>query len=141
MSFPRSKSSKDGKWYDDVIMPQELKDKLDGFAIRVPVPDVSFLDMSLELEQDTDVDFIHNIFTKESKGKMKNIIDVSWEPLVSIDYIGSSFSAVIDCLSTKVIDKKMLKLFAWYDNEYGYSCRVLDLLDYLCTKIIAAKPI
>ena len=114
---------------------------MDGFAIRVPVPDVSFLDMSLELEQDTDVEFIHNIFTKESKGKMKNIIDVSWEPLVSIDYIGNSFSAIIDCLSTKVIDKKMLKLLAWYDNEYGYSCRVLDLLDYLCAKIIASKPI
>ena len=123
-----------------LILP-ELKDKLDGFAIRVPVPDVSFLDMSLELEQDTDVEFIHNIFTKESKGKMKNIIDISWEPLVSIDYIGNPFSAVIDCLSTKVIDKKMLKLFAWYDNEYGYSCRVLDLLDYLCAKIIASKPI
>lgn len=123
-----------------LVLP-ELEGKLDGHAIRVPVPDVSLLDMSLELEEDIDVELVHDKFIKESKGKMKGIIDVSCEPLVSVDYIGSSFSAVVDCLSTTVLNKRFLKLLAWYDNEHGYCCRVLDLLDYLTRKPQVVKPL
>ena len=121
-----------------LVLP-ELEGKLDGNAIRVPVPDVSLLDMSIELEKDVEVDSLHDVFTKEGKGKMKGIIDVSCEPLVSVDYIGSSFSSVIDCLSTNVLNKRFLKLLAWYDNEHGYCCRVLDLLDFLTKKIYPPK--
>ena len=122
-----------------VVLP-ELEGKLDGSSIRVPVPDVSLLDMSIELQTDTDIDDIHAVFEKEGKGKMKGIIDVSCEPLVSVDYIGSEFSSVIDCLSTNVLNKRFLKLLAWYDNEYGYCCRVIDLLDYLTKKTHPPKP-
>ena len=116
-----------------VVLP-ELEGKLDGQAIRVPVPDVSLLDISVELQEDTDVEEIHEIFVKEGKGKMKGIVDVSCEPLVSVDYIGNEYSAVIDCLSTNVLNKRFAKILAWYDNEHGYCCRVLDLLDYLTKK-------
>ena len=122
-----------------VVLP-ELEGKLDGSSIRVPVPDVSLLDMSIELQTDTDIDDIHAVFEKEGKGKMKGIINVSCEPLVSVDYIGSEFSSVIDCLSTNVLNKRFLKLLAWYDNEYGYCCRVIDLLDYLTKKTHPPKP-
>ena len=116
-----------------VVLP-ELEGKLDGSSIRVPVPNVSLLDMSIELSADTDVDEIHAVFEKEAKGKMKGIINVSCEPLVSVDYIGSTYSSVIDCLSTNVLNKRFLKLLAWYDNEHGYCCRVIDLLDFLTKK-------
>jgi glyceraldehyde 3-phosphate dehydrogenase len=122
-----------------VILP-ELEGKLDGQAIRVPVPNVSLLDLSIELLEETDIDDIHAVFEKEGKGKMKGIINVSCEPLVSVDYIGSSYSAVVDCLSTNVINKKFVKILAWYDNEYGYCCRVLDLLNYLSKKKNPPKP-
>lgn len=116
-----------------VVLP-ELEGKLDGQAIRVPVPDVSLLDMTIELSADTDVEDVHAVFEKEAKGKMKGIINVSCEPLVSVDYIGSTYSSVIDCLSTNVLNKRFLKLLAWYDNEHGYCCRVVDLLDFLTKK-------
>jgi glyceraldehyde 3-phosphate dehydrogenase len=111
-----------------------LEGKLDGSSIRVPVPNVSLLDMSIELSADTDVEDIHEVFEKEAKGKMKGIINVSCEPLVSVDYVGSEYSSVIDCLSTNVLNKRFLKLLAWYDNEHGYCCRVIDLLDFLTKK-------
>ena len=116
-----------------VVLP-ELEGKLDGSSIRVPVPNVSLLDMSIELLADTDVEDIHAVFEKEAKGKMKGIISVSCEPLVSVDYVGSEYSSVIDCLSTNVLNKRFLKLLAWYDNEHGYCCRVIDLLDFLTKK-------
>ena len=116
-----------------IVLP-ELEGKLDGSSIRVPVPNVSLLDMSIELLADTDVEDIHTVFEKEAKGKMKGIINVSCEPLVSVDYIGSEYSSVIDCLSTNVLNKRFLKLLAWYDNEHGYCCRVIDLLDFLTKK-------
>ena len=119
-----------------IVLP-ELEGKLDGMAIRVPVPNVSLLDISVELEKDVTVDMIHDMFVKESKGKMNGIIDVSCEPLVSVDYVGSPFSSIVDCLSTKVINKRFLKLLAWYDNEFGYSCRVLDLMDLISKKIVS----
>jgi glyceraldehyde 3-phosphate dehydrogenase len=116
-----------------IVLP-ELEGKLDGQSIRVPVPDVSLLDISIELEKDVDAEGIHDVFYKEGKNKMKGIVDVSCEPLVSVDYIGNEYSAVIDCLSTNVLNKRFAKILAWYDNEHGYCCRVLDLLDYLTKK-------
>mgnify|MGYP001604662691 FL=1 len=122
-----------------IVLP-ELEGKLDGSSIRVPVPNVSLLDMSIELSADTDVEDIHAVFEKEAKGKMKGIINVSCEPLVSVDYVGSEYSSVIDCLSTNVLNKRFLKLLAWYDNEHGYCCRVIDLLDFLTKKKNPPKP-
>ena len=119
----------------------ELDGKLDGQAIRVPVPDVSLLDISIEVQKDVDIETLHELFIKEGKGKMKGIIDVSCEPLVSVDYIGNTYSAVIDCLSTNVLNKRFIKLLAWYDNEHGYCCRVLDLLDFLNKKKNTSKTI
>ena len=122
-----------------VVIP-ELEGKLDGQAVRVPIPNVSLLDMAIELQKDVDVDSLHEVFNKEAKSKMKGIINVSCEPLVSVDYIGNSHSAIIDGLSTKVINKRFIKLVAWYDNEYGYCCRVLDLLQYLAGKMAPSTP-
>ena len=114
-----------------VILP-ELEGKLDGIAIRVPVPNVSLLDLSLELEQDTTMEEILEVFEKDKK--MNGILCVSYEPLVSVDYIGDSCSAIVDALSSKMVNKRLLKLIAFYDNEYGYCCRVIDLLEYLAKK-------
>ena len=119
-----------------IIIP-ELEGKLDGLALRVPVPDVSVLDLSVELETDTTMDEIIEVFEKERK--LHGILCVSHEPLVSVDYIGNSCSAIVDVLSSMMVNKRLLKLIAFYDNEYGYCCRVLDLLQYLVKKIPQPK--
>ena len=115
-----------------LIIP-ELEGKLDGLAIRVPVPDVSLLDLTIELETDTTIEEVLEVFEKEKK--MHGILCVSHEPLVSVDYIGNSCSAIVDVLSSMMVNKRLLKLIAFYDNEYGYCCRVLDLLEYLAKKM------
>jgi glyceraldehyde 3-phosphate dehydrogenase len=120
-----------------IIIP-ELEGKLDGLAIRVPVPDVSLLDLSIELETDTTMKEIIEVFEKEKK--LHGILCVSHEPLVSVDYIGNSCSAIVDALSSMMVNKRLLKLIAFYDNEYGYCCRVLDLLEYLTKKLPQPKP-
>ena len=115
-----------------LIIP-ELEGKLDGLAIRVPVPDVSLLDLTIELEKDTTIEEVLEVFEKEKK--MHGILCVSHEPLVSVDYVGNSCSAIVDALSSMMVNKRLLKLIAFYDNEYGYCCRVLDLLEYLAKKV------
>ena len=115
-----------------LIIP-ELEGKLDGLAIRVPVPDVSLLDLTIELERDTTIEEVLEVFEKEKK--MHGILCVSHEPLVSVDYVGNSCSAIVDALSSMMVNKRLLKLIAFYDNEYGYCCRVLDLLEYLAKKV------
>ena len=115
-----------------LIIP-ELEGKLAGLAIRVPVPDVSLLDLTIELETDTTIEEVLEVFEKEKK--MHGILCVSHEPLVSVDYIGNSCSAIVDVLSSMMVNKRLLKLIAFYDNEYGYCCRVLDLLEYLAKKL------
>ena len=120
-----------------IIIP-ELEGKLDGLALRVPVPDVSVLDLSVELETDTTMDEIIEVFEKERK--LHGILCVSHEPLVSVDYIGNSCSAIVDVLTSMMVNKRLLKLMAFYDNEYGYCCRVLDLLEYLAKKLPQPKP-
>ena len=115
-----------------LIIP-ELEGKLVGLAIRVPVPDVSLLDLTIELETDTTIEEVLEVFEKEKK--MHGILCVSHEPLVSVDYVGNSCSAIVDALSSMMVNKRLLKLIAFYDNEYGYCCRVLDLLEYLAKKV------
>jgi glyceraldehyde 3-phosphate dehydrogenase len=107
------------------VMP-ELAGKLDAMAFRVPVPDVSLIDLVVNLEMETYVDMVNDAFKAASEGSMKGILGYSNEPLVSTDYIHSPYSAIIDSLETRVMGD-MAKVISWYDNEWGYSCRLVDL--------------
>jgi glyceraldehyde 3-phosphate dehydrogenase len=107
------------------VMP-EIAGKLDAMAFRVPVPNVSLIDLVVSLEKKTCVDKVNDAFKIASEGPMKGILGYSNEPLVSTDYIHSSYSAVIDSLETRVMGD-MAKVISWYDNEWGYSCRLVDL--------------
>ena len=109
-----------------LVLP-EVKGKIDGIAMRVPTPDVSIVDLTAEVEKPVSVDTLNDAFRKVARGSLKGILDVSDEPLVSIDYTGNQFSAVVDSLSTFVIDERLIKVMAWYDNEMGYSSRCVDL--------------
>ncbi len=116
-----------------LVLPQ-LKGKLDGMAIRVPTPNVSVVDLVAELDKDTTAEEVNVALKKAADGELKGILQYCDEPLVSIDFNGNSNSSIVDALSTKVIDKKMVKVLAWYDNEWGYSCRVRDLISYIAGK-------
>ena len=106
----------------------ELNGKLDGIALRVPIANSSIIDFVCELEKDVTIKQINDIFKKLAKKDMKGIIEYSEEPLVSTDIIGNTNSAIFDSLSTNVINGNFVKVLAWYDNEYGYSCRMIELL-------------
>jgi glyceraldehyde 3-phosphate dehydrogenase len=116
------------------VLP-ELKGKLDGFAIRVPTPNVSLIDLVVQVGKDVSEKDVNEALKKASEEELKGIILYSEDPLVSIDYNGSPYSSIVDSLLTKVIEKKLVKVIAWYDNEYGYSCRIRDLIMYLISKI------
>lgn len=116
-----------------LVLPQ-LKGKMDGLAIRVPTPNVSLVDLTVETEKDCDVAGVNEAFRKASNGALKGILDYSEDPIVSIDQKGDDHSATVDAPLTTVIDKRLVKVIAWYDNEWGYSCRVRDLI-----KVLAAK--
>jgi glyceraldehyde 3-phosphate dehydrogenase len=109
-----------------VVMP-ELKGKLDGTALRVPVVNGSIVDLVAVLEKEVTVASVNAAFKAAAAGPMKNVLEYTEDPIVSSDIIGNSHSAVFDAGSTMVIDSNMIKVFAWYDNEWGYSCRVADL--------------
>ncbi len=109
----------------DVI--PELKGKLDGFAVRVPTPNVSLVDLTVVVEKDADAAAVNDAVRAAAAGPMKGILEVSDEPLVSIDYNHTSASATVDAALTKVINKRLVKVIAWYDNEWGYSARLVDL--------------
>ncbi|HHW20683.1 type I glyceraldehyde-3-phosphate dehydrogenase [Thermodesulfovibrio thiophilus] len=112
-----------------------LKGKLDGLAVRVPTPNVSMVDFVTQLSKvATEVD-INEAFKKASNESLKGILHYVEEPLVSIDFNDSFYSSIVDSLLTKVIEGKLAKVISWYDNEYGYSCRVRDLVLYLMKKI------
>jgi glyceraldehyde 3-phosphate dehydrogenase len=111
------------------VLP-ELKGKLDGMAFRVPTPNVSLVDLVVNLSEEVSVEEINGRFIEASKGSMKGIIGYSDEPLVSSDYNHSSYSSIFDSLETRVI-RKMAKVLAWYDNEYGYACRLVELAEKL----------
>jgi glyceraldehyde 3-phosphate dehydrogenase len=114
-----------------LVIP-EVKGKIDGVSLRVPTPDVSIVDLTAEVERPTTVEAVNAAFKKAAtSGPLKGILDVSDEPLVSVDYIGSLFSSVVDSMSTAVIDGTLVHVSSWYDNEMGYSSRCVDLLAYL----------
>ena len=109
-----------------LVMP-ELKGKLDGFAMRVPTADVSVVDLSVNLNKSTNVEAINAAMQCASEGPMKGILQVCDEPLVSIDFRGNPHSSILDSDRTQVIGGSFAKLLSWYDNEWGYACRVVDL--------------
>ncbi len=113
-----------------LVLP-ELKGKLDGIAIRVPVPNVSLIDLVCVVEKETTKEEVNEIFKKASENELKGIIQYCDEPLVSVDFMKNPHSAIFDALSTNVIEKNLVKVMAWYDNEWGYSMRLLDLIKYV----------
>jgi glyceraldehyde 3-phosphate dehydrogenase len=116
------------------VLPQ-LKGKLDGMAIRVPTPNVSLVDLTVETERDCDTASVNAAFRRAAQGPLKGILQYSEAPIVSVDQNGDPHSATLDAPLTMVLEHRMVKVIAWYDNEWGYSCRVRDLI-----KFIAAKP-
>ncbi|MCI4453790.1 MAG: type I glyceraldehyde-3-phosphate dehydrogenase [Thermodesulfobacterium sp.] len=108
------------------VLPH-LAEKIEGMSIRVPTPDVSLIDLVLQVKEETSVEEVNKIF-KENQNRYLAYIE---EPLVSMDLVGDPHSAIVDGLLTKVVDKKMIKVIAWYDNEWGYSVRLLDLINYI----------
>jgi glyceraldehyde 3-phosphate dehydrogenase len=108
-----------------------LKDKFDGLAVRVPTPVGSLCDTVYLLGKKTTVEKVNRAFIKAARGKMRGIIQASDEELVSTDIIGNSYSAIIDLKNTKIVDGDLLKVIAWYDNEWGYSNRFVELADYV----------
>ena len=113
-----------------LVIP-ELKGRLDGMAIRVPTPNVSVVDLTAELSSSATVEEVNAAMKKASGGPMKGILQYVDEPLVSIDFNHDPASSCFDALSTKVIGGKMVKVLSWYDNEWGYSCRLVDLAKYI----------
>ncbi|MBP7569296.1 MAG: type I glyceraldehyde-3-phosphate dehydrogenase [Acidobacteria bacterium] len=111
-----------------------LKGKLDGFAMRVPTPNVSVVDLSVLLGKKTTADAVNAAFKAAAEGPMKGILEYVTDPLVSIDFRGNSNSSMLDAAYTKVIDGDLLKVLSWYDNEWGYSCRCIDLARLLAQK-------
>ncbi len=110
-----------------LVLP-ELKGKLDGYAMRVPTPDVSVVDLSVELKKETDAAGINAAMKKAAEGPLKGYLEYVEEPLVSADFTGNPHSSIFDALSTKVVDGNFAKVLAWYDNEMGYATRVADLV-------------
>ncbi len=115
-----------------LVLP-ELKGKLNGFSVRVPVPTVSMVDVVFEVEKGTTAEEVNKVLKEASEGKLKGILGFSEEPLVSSDYIADPRSSIVDGLSTMVIDN-MVKVVSWYDNEWGYSERVVDLAKLVANK-------
>jgi len=113
-----------------LVMP-ELKGKIDGTAIRVPTPNVSIVDFVAVVKKPAKAEEVNAAFQKAAAGPLKGILGYTDEPLVSVDFMGDTHSGVVDGLSTKVIDGTLLKVMAWYDNEWGYSCRLVDLAKYI----------
>jgi len=117
-----------------LVIP-DLKGRFDGFSLRVPTPTVSVVDFTAELERETSVDAVNDAFRQAAEGELKGILGVSDEPLVSTDYRGDSRSSIVDALSTMVMQGRMVKVVAWYDNEWGYSCRCADLIAFVAARL------
>jgi len=113
-----------------LVLP-EVAGRIDGMALRVPTADVSIVDLVAELEKDVTADEVNAAFRVAADGPMKGILGVSDEPLVSVDYTSDPRSSVVDALSTSVMDGRMVKVLSWYDNEWGYSSRVVDLVRFV----------
>lgn len=117
-----------------LVLPQ-LKGKVHGLSLRVPTPNVSLVDLVVDLKQDVTVDDINMAFSDAANGSLKGILDFTMEPLVSVDFNTNKHSAIIDGLSTMVMGSRKVKVLAWYDNEWGYSSRVVDLTLYVANEM------
>ncbi|CAN5333567.1 type I glyceraldehyde-3-phosphate dehydrogenase [soil metagenome] len=116
-----------------LVIP-ELKGKFDGISVRVPTPNVSLVDVVMNVEKATSVEEVNATLKAAANGPLKGILAFSEEPLVSIDFKGNSNSSIVDAENTKVIDGTCIKILSWYDNEWGYSCRVRDLIAFVAAK-------
>jgi glyceraldehyde 3-phosphate dehydrogenase len=120
-----------------LVIP-DLKGKFDGFSLRVPTPTVSVVDFTAELERDTTLDELNQAFRDAAAGSLKGILGASDEPLVSSDFRGDERSAIVDLASNMVLGGNFVKVIAWYDNEWGYSCRIADLVQFVAERMPAA---
>jgi glyceraldehyde 3-phosphate dehydrogenase len=116
-----------------IVIP-ELQGKLHGIALRVPISVVSVVDFVSDLKRKVSAEEINAAFRKAADGELKGILEYCDEPLVSSDFKGNPASAIFDALSTMVIDGNLIKVLAWYDNEWGYSCRLADLVAHIVRK-------
>jgi glyceraldehyde 3-phosphate dehydrogenase len=116
-----------------LVLP-ELKGKFDGISVRVPTPNVSLVDVVIDVEKETSTEEVNKALKDAANGELKGILAFSEEPLVSADFKGNSNSSIVDAEYTKVIGGRMIKILSWYDNEWGYSCRVRDLVKYISQK-------
>jgi glyceraldehyde 3-phosphate dehydrogenase len=117
-----------------LVLPK-LKGKLDGIAIRVPTANVSVVDLTAELEKPASAAAVNDAFREAAAGKLRGILDATDEELVSVDFNGNPHSSIVDPASTAVVDGSLIKVLAWYDNEWGYSCRVRDLISYIARSL------
>jgi glyceraldehyde 3-phosphate dehydrogenase len=117
-----------------LVLP-ELKGKFNGLALRVPVPDVSLVDLTLTLSSGTTVEELNAAMREAAAGPLHGILAVSDEPLVSMDFLKDSHSSIFDALSTMMLGDRTAKVLAWYDNEWGYSCRVIDLVEHIAGRL------
>lgn len=116
-----------------LVIP-ELAGKMDGISLRVPVPDVSIVDLTADLKKEATKETINAAFKKAADTSLKNILEYTEEPIVSTDVLHSPYSAVFDALSTMVVDKNFVKVLAWYDNEWGFSCRMVEQIEMIGKK-------
>jgi glyceraldehyde 3-phosphate dehydrogenase len=116
-----------------LVMP-ELKGKFDGISVRVPTPNVSLVDVVMDLEKETTAEEVNRAFKDAANEELRGILEFCEEPLVSVDFKRNPNSSIVDAEYTKVIGGNMLKVLSWYDNEWGYSCRVKDLIKYIASK-------
>ncbi len=116
-----------------LVLP-ELKGKLDGLAIRVPTPNVSVVDLVAEVSKPVTKDDVNNVLREATKGNLSKYLQVCDEPLVSSDFKGNDHSSIVDSMSTYVTGGNLVKVLSWYDNEWGYSNRVVDLVEYMASK-------
>ena len=122
-----------------LVLP-ELKGRLDGFAMRVPTPDVSVVDLVCEVKKETTAEQVNAALKAAAEGKLKGILEYCSEPLVSMDFKGNPSSSIVDSALTKVVDKTSVKAVAWYDNEWGYSNRCVDLAVFIGSKMRQSIP-
>jgi glyceraldehyde 3-phosphate dehydrogenase len=116
-----------------LVLP-ELKGKLDGMAVRVPTPNVSLVDLVAETARETSVEEVNSVLRKAAEGPLKGILEYCETPLVSRDFNGNPASSVVDAQSTNVIGGNLVKVLSWYDNEWGYSNRLLNLVQYIAAR-------
>lgn len=121
-----------------LVIP-ELKGKLNGISLRVPVVNVSLTDLVVELEQEISAEQVNEALAEAAAGPLKGILAYCDKALVSVDFLGDPHSSIVDGLSTMVIDERKVKILAWYDNEWGYSCRVIDLVGYIGDQLKQAE--